>query len=262
MSVAVLANQKGGVGKTSTTANFAGELAINRKKKVLLVDTDPSRALTVCVGFREPDGSYHTLYNLYSDDPRDNNITIHDCIYPTMYDNLHIIPSGEAVAWVEKVASTQSSGDHILKELLFQVKDEYDYIVIDTPPLLTKTLDSALIAADFVLIPVQAEFLAAIGSAQLLKNINIIRKRTNPNLKIAGAFANMFDTRLNMSHETLNTINHHYEDAACSNVIRVRADIKKASEEGRLVQDLFPKGESTQDFRDLVNEIFAKIKVS
>jgi chromosome partitioning protein len=259
MAIIVSANQKGGVGKTATTANFAGDLAIRRKKKVLLVDTDPSRALTVCVGFREKDGTYHTLYNLYSDDPRDNDITIHDCIYPTPYENLHLIPSGEAVAWVEKVISTESSGDHILKELLSQVKDEYDFIIIDTPPLLTKTLDSALITSDYVLIPIQAEYLAAIGSAQLLKNINIIRKRTNPNLKIAGAFANMYDARENMSEETLDTIKHHYENNALQNVIRVRTEIKKASKAGRVVTDMFPKGESADDFRMLVDEVLLRI---
>lgn len=253
------ANQKGGVGKTSVTANIAGDIALRLNKKVLLVDTDPSRALTISIGFREKDGTYNTLYNLYSDDPRDNDITIYDCIYPTQYENIHIIPSGDAVAWVEKVASTQSSGDHILKELLMQVKDEYDFIIIDTPPLLTKTLDSSLIVADYVIIPIQAEYLAAIGSAQLLKNINIIKKRTNPNLKIAGAFANMYDARLNMSDETLQTINYHYEGHACKNVIRNRVEIKKASREGKVVMDLFPKSDSAKDFQDLVDEIFAKI---
>lgn len=251
------ANQKGGVGKTASSVNIAYEL-VRRNKKVLLVDTDPSKNMTICVGFREQDGTYNTLYNLYSSDDRDKDITIHDVIYETKFKNLDIIPSGSAVAWVDRVASTESGGDIILRELLEQIKTEYDFIVIDTPPTLSKILDSALIAADHVIVPIQCEYLPTVGMTQLLRTITLIRKRINPKLKIGGAFANMYDARINMSNETIEIIKHFYEDKALQHVIRINADIPKAQREGVPIQEYKSRAASSaiQDYEELVDEVF------
>lgn len=251
--IITLACQKGGSGKTSNAVNIAYELTL-RGYRVLLIDTDASRDCTIAIGFRDMEGTYNTLYNLYSEDSRDSGISIHDIIYPTAYQNLHIIPSSDAVSWVEKVATMRSQGDYILSEILEPLRNEYDFIIIDTPPTLSKTLDSALIASDSVLIPIQAQYLASVGAANLIKTIRLIQKRANKNLQIAGAFANMYDIRNNMSNNTLQIIKKIY-DRSLQNVIRNRVEISYAQEEGKPVQAMFPKGDATQDYRDLVSEV-------
>ena len=176
-----ISNHKGGVGKTTSTINIGAALA-NKKKKVLLIDLDPQANLTQSLGIKE---SEITIYD---------NLKGEQLISPIEYkSNLYVLPSSLDLSAAEIELSSEPGREYILKEILVRLKDKYDYILIDCPPSLGLLTINALTAADFVIIPMQAEFLPLRGLAKLNEVIEKIKARLNPNLEIGCVFLTQFD---------------------------------------------------------------------
>ena len=205
--IITIANQKGGVGKTTTTVNLAASLAKNGKK-VLIVDADPQTNATTSLGFNRNDyeyNIYHVLIGIKD---------ILEVILPTKVENLDIVPANIGLVGVEKdfYNSGKANRELLLKEALKSIKGIYDYIIIDSPPALGPITINALGAADSVIIPIQCEFFALEGLAQLLNTINLLKRSINPNLVIKGFLPTMYSRQNNLSRQVLEDLSNHFRD--------------------------------------------------
>ena len=209
--IVAIANQKGGVGKTTTTINLSTILA-KKGKKVLMVDTDPQGNATSGLGI---DKSVH--FSVY--DVIINDVEIENTLQTTMVKNLDVCPSNINLAGAEVELVSMMSREQRLKEKMDCVKDKYDYIIIDCPPSLGLITLNAFTASDSVLIPVQCEYYALEGLGQLINTINLVKKHLNPDLEIEGALLTMFDIRTNLSNQVVKEVSKYFENKVYKTVI-------------------------------------------
>lgn len=204
-----ICNQKGGVGKTTTAVNLGVGLAM-QDKKVLLVDADPQGDLTTCLGWQDTDSLTHTLANKLLAVMREEQ---QDPLVGMLNhkEKVDLVPSNLELASTEMSLVTAMNRECIMKSYLDQVKDKYDYILIDCMPSLGMITLNALTAADSVIIPVQAQYLPAKGMTQLLATIAKVKKHTNPNLHIDGVLLTLVDGRTNLAKSTVETLRNHFE---------------------------------------------------
>jgi chromosome partitioning protein len=207
-----IANQKGGVGKTTTAVNLSASLAIN-KHQTLLIDIDPQGNASSGVGVPK-EGVEHTIYNVIIDDRE-----LKQAIQETPFPNLSIVPSSIDLIGAEIELVNVTGREARLKEKLETVAEQYDYIIIDCPPSLGLLTINSLNAADSVLIPIQCEYYALEGLSQLLKNVKRIKGAFNPNLKIEGFLLTMFDRRNNLSHQVACEIKNYFPDKVFQTII-------------------------------------------
>ncbi|HHD74444.1 MAG TPA: ParA family protein [Nitratifractor sp.] len=202
-----IANQKGGVGKTTTAVNLAASLAKN-KKSVLLIDADPQANATTNLGFKR-NGHEFNIYHVLI-----GRKELSDIIITTGIKNLDLAPSNIGLVGIEREFYDKKSKNRelILKEKLTKVREKYDYIIIDSPPALGPITINALSASDSIIVPIQCEFFALEGLAQLLNTISLIRKSINPNLKIKGFLPTMHSSQNNLSKQVLADLEHHFKD--------------------------------------------------
>ena len=203
--IIAFSNQKGGVGKTTTTINLAAYVALSGKK-VLIVDFDPQGNATSGYGV-EKNRLESTCYDVLMGDS-----TAKEVIVPTMVDNLWIMPSNSDLAGAEVELVSAHARESALKRALAPIKDDYDYIFIDCPPSLGLLTLNALVASDGVLIPIQSEFFALEGVTQLMYTINIVKQRLNPQLSINGVVLTMYDTRTVLSKQVTAEIYKYFSD--------------------------------------------------
>jgi chromosome partitioning protein len=203
-----ICNQKGGVGKTTTSSNLSIGL-VRAGKTVLAVDGDPQGDLTTSLGFKNQDELSCTLADLMSSAAADQEFNIQDAILHH-YEGVDIIPSNIELSGVEMQLVTSMSREFVLREVLSKVNNDYDYIIIDCMPSLGMITVNALTAADSVIIPVQAQYLPAKGMTQLVKTISKVRNQINPNLKIEGVLLTLADNRTNLAKDTAALIRANY----------------------------------------------------
>lgn len=210
--VITIANQKGGVGKTTTAVNLAASLAV-AEKKVLLIDIDPQANATIGMGFSRTDYEFN-IYHVLIGRKR-----ISEIILKTDIPTLDFVPSNISLVGIESDFSKDSSVDYrlVLKNKISEINEKYDYIIIDSPPTLGSITINALCASDSIIIPIQCEFYALEGLAQILNTIKIIKSSINFKLSIKGFLPTMYRKQINLSKETLANLKHHFENKLFKN---------------------------------------------
>jgi len=202
-----IANQKGGVGKTTTAVNLAASLA-ERGKKVLLLDIDPQSNATTSLGFSRGDYEYNIYHVLIG------TKELSEIVLKTFIKKLDLVPSNIGLVGIEKefYNSKKKNRELVLKSKLGSINKKYDFIIIDSPPALGPITINALSASDSVIIPIQCEFFALEGLAQLLNTINLLKKSINPKLKIKGFLPTMYSGQNNLSKQVLEDLSYHFKD--------------------------------------------------
>ena len=249
--IIALANQKGGVGKTTTTINLGASLA-TLEKKVLVVDADPQANTSSGLGI----------------DVRKVDISIYECLIgegkiaeavcDTELHTLKVIPSHINLVGAEIEMLDLPKRERILRNLLYEVRDDYDYILIDCSPSLGLITVNALTAADSVVIPVQAEYLSLEGVSKLLNTIKIIKKRLNPALDIEGFLVTMYDSRLRQSNQVYDELKNHFRELVFKTVIQRNVRLSEAPSYGipTILYDADSTG--TRNYMNLAKEIISK----
>ncbi len=246
--VIAVANQKGGVGKTTTAINTSASLAA-AEKRVLLIDTDPQGNSTSGLGINR-ENLNGSLYDLYTEAKN-----IEEVIQKTSIEHLNIISSNIDLIGAELELITKDSRETILKNALDPIKLQYDFILIDCPPSLSLLTVNALTAADSLLIPMQCEYYALEGIGALLKTLDLIRVNFNPSLKIEGILLTMFDGRNTLSHQVADELKRHFGDKVFKTIIPRNVTLAEAPSHGKpvILYDVHSKG--AQGYLEFVKEI-------
>ena len=242
-----VANQKGGVGKTTTTVNLSTILA-KKGKKVLLIDTDPQGNATSGLGVtKEVELS---VYDILVGD-----ITFDETIQETAIKNLKVCPSNISLAGAEVELVSMMSREQRLKTKLDVIKDRFDYILIDCPPSLGLITLNAFTASDSVLIPVQCEYFALEGLGQLLNTVNLVKKHLNKNLEIEGALLTMYDARTNLSNQVVKEVKKYFEDKVYKTVIPRNVRLSEAPSYGMPISLYDPKSKGAKAYEKFAKEL-------
>ena len=244
--IIAVANQKGGVGKTTTTVNLSAMLA-KRGKKVILIDADPQGNATSGLGVEKD--NVKSLYDvLVNEEP------IEGTLIETTNKNLKVCPSNINLAGAEVELVSLMSREYRLKEQLDVVKDKYDYILIDCPPSLGLITLNAFTASDSVLIPVQCEYYALEGLGQLINTINLVKKHLNKALEIEGAVLTMYDIRTNLSNQVVREVKKYFDDKVFKTVIPRNVKLSEAPSYGMSIVDYDCRSKGAKSYEKLARE--------
>lgn len=244
--IVAIANQKGGVGKTTTTINLSAILA-KKGKKILLIDADPQGNATSGLGINK-DVELST-YELLVDDSQ-----VVDIIRKTDIKNLYICPSNINLAGAEVQLVSMMSREQRMKEKVDIIKDKFDYIFIDCPPSLGLITLNAFTASDSVLIPVQCEYYALEGLGQLLNTVNLVRKHLNKNLEIEGALLTMYDARTNLSNQVVKEVKKYFNNKVYKTVIPRNVRVSEAPSYGLPITVYDPHSKGAKSYEKLGKE--------
>ncbi len=245
-----IANQKGGVGKTTTAVNVSSILA-KKGKKVMLLDADPQGNASSGLGLEKE--VENSLYDVLI-----NDVDLGSTLQDTAIKNLKVCPSNMNLAGAEVELVSQMSREQRLKEKLDVIKDDYDFIIIDCPPSLGLITLNALTASDSVLIPVQCEYFALEGLGQLLNTINLVKKHLNKNLEIEGAVLTMYDMRTNLSNQVVKEVKRYFDDKVYKTVIPRNIKLSEAPSFGMPITLYDAKSKGARAYEKLTKEVLKK----
>jgi len=246
--IITVANQKGGVGKTTTSVNLGSCLAYIGKN-VLLVDIDPQGNATSGVGIEKADVDY-CIYDVLVDD-----LDVEKVVKNTNVENLHVIPSTIQLAGAEIELVSTISREIRLKRALEKIKNRYDYILIDCPPSLGLLTINALTASDAVLIPVQCEYYALEGLSQLLNTVRLVQKHLNHELAIEGVLLTMLDARTNLGLQVIEEVKKYFRDKVYKTIIPRNIRLSEAPSHGEPIIIYDPKSRGAEVYLDLAKEV-------
>ena len=252
--VIAIANQKGGVGKTTTAINLAASLAA-LEKKVLIIDADPQANTTSGLNFSPDNDEKRTLYEVMI-----GELDVQNALIQTEISNLHMVPSHINLVAVEIEMLDAEDRESILKKAIAPIRNEYDYIVIDCSPSLGLITVNSLTAADSVMIPVQPEFFALEGLGKLLQTIRLVQNGVNPDLTIEGFVVTMFDGRTKVHTQVLNQLREHFKDMVFNTIVQRNIRLSEAPSHGKpiILYDVMSNG--TSNYLNLAREVLEKNK--
>ncbi|MBR4209201.1 MAG: ParA family protein [Lachnospiraceae bacterium] len=253
--VIAIANQKGGVGKTTTSINLSASLA-EEKKKVLTIDMDPQGNTTSGLGL-EKENIQVTIYNLLL-----GEVEPEECIIHTDYKNLDVIPSNVDLSGAEIELIGVDQKEFILKKHIESIRDKYDYILIDCPPSLNMLTVNAMTTADSILVPIQCEYYALEGLTQLLHTVNLVKARLNPNLEVEGVVFTMYDQRTKLSTQVVDNVKNNLKQNVFKTIIPRNVRLAEAPSFGMPINEYDPKSTGAESYRMLAGEIIKKNKKS
>lgn len=246
--IIAIANQKGGVGKTTTAVNLSATLA-EAGKKVLVVDMDPQGNTTAGFGIEKSDLE-NTVYDMMIDE-----CDAKDAIINTQYENLDLIPSNIDLSGAEIELLEVDDKEFILKNCIDPIKKKYDYIIIDCPPALSVLTINALTTAGSVLVPIQCEYYALEGLSLLIHTIDLVKERLNPDLYIDGVVFTMFDTRTNLSNQVVENVKENLTNKVYDTVIPRNVRLAEAPSFGMPITEYDTKSAGAESYRKLAQEI-------
>ncbi len=243
-----VANQKGGVGKTTTTINLGASLAYEGKK-VLLIDSDAQGNSTSGLGISKGDITEDIYDVLINDAP------ISEVLVPSSRENMDVVPASIQLAGAEVELSNMDHRETRLKKAIEEVKDQYDYILIDCPPSLGHLTINAFTASDSVLIPVQCEYYALEGLSQLLNTIRLVQKHFNTDLKIEGVLLTMLDRRTNLGYEVVEEVKKYFHEKVYDTIIPRNVRLSEAPSYGLSIIDYDKSSIGAQKYEELAKEV-------
>ena len=248
-----VANQKGGVGKTTTTVNLGASLAFVGKK-ILLVDSDAQGNATSGMGIRKPDVT-HDIYDVLV-----NEVPIQDAIYPTSRENLDIVPATLQLAGAEIELTSMMARESRLKMALNEVKDQYDFILIGCPPTLGHLTINAFTASDTIFISVHCEYYALEGLSQLLNTVRLVQKHFNPELEIEGVLLTMYDARTNLGAEVVEEVRRYFQEKVYDTIIPRNIRLSEAPSHGMSIIDYDIRSKGAEVYQALAKEVLTREK--
>lgn len=249
--IIAMANQKGGVGKTTTAVNLGAALAA-LGKRVLLIDLDPQANASSHLGYNRNTVT-KSVYNVLIERMPIVDATIH-----TTRLNLDLLPSSNELAGAEVEIVSMMAREQILLKAINKVQERYDYILLDPPPSLGLLTINALTAANGVMVPVQAEYLALEGLSQLMNTVTLVREQLNPDLEITGILLTMFDHRTNLSNDVANEIRKHFPEQVFSTYIPRNVRLSEAPSHGSTIFEFDPRSTGAEAYANLGKEVIAK----